>query len=101
MERKQVARLRQKILSLNVAVTDFLPVGRSEFVQVYAPDGFLVWRSREVKMYSLNEDIAEFNGNYVKGISDGIATIVVEGDAKDWNCNCCSQNSAKNSESLF
>lgn len=33
-------------------------------------------------MYSLNEDIAEFNGNYVKGISDGIATIVVEGDGR-------------------
>ena len=68
--------------TLNVAVTDFLPVGRSEFVQVYAPDGSWYGGAEEVKMYSLNEDIAEFNGNYVKGISDGIATIVVEGDGR-------------------
>ena len=48
--------------TLNVAVTDFLPVGRSEFVQVYAPDGSWYGGAEEVKMYSLNEDIAEFNG---------------------------------------
>ena len=64
--------------TLNVAVTDFLPVGRSEFVQVYAPDGSWYGGAEEVKMYSLNEDIAEFNGNYVKGISIGTATVVVK-----------------------
>ena len=42
--------------TLNVAVTDFLPVGRSEFVQVYAPDGSWYGGAEEVKMYSLNED---------------------------------------------
>ncbi|MEI2993224.1 MAG: hypothetical protein V8T85_17005 [Blautia faecicola] len=53
-------------------------------------------------MYSLNKDVADFNEDgYLKGISDGTATIVAEWGRKDRNCNCCSKNDAKTSGSLF
>ena len=66
---------------LRVSVYDdglFIPVGRACDVWVSGPDGMLDDKY-ETKMYSLNKDVADFNEDgYLKGISDGTATIVAE-----------------------
>ena len=56
----------------------FIPVGRACYVGVSGPDGMLSDKY-ELKMYSLNKDVADFNEDgYLEGISDGTATIVAE-----------------------
>lgn len=60
----------------------FLPVGRECYVEASGPDG-TVGGGYETKKYSLNKDVADFNENgYLEGISEGTATIVVEGGGK-------------------
>ena len=61
---------------------EFLTVGGGKcFARVFNPDG-AVDSSGYDRMYSLNEDIAVCEDGYVKGVSDGTATIVVEGNGK-------------------
>ena len=72
----------KEYLTIEISMNDFLPVGRSAFVQILGPDGKWNGGYEDVKTYSLNEDVAVFEGNYVTGISDGIATLVVEGGGK-------------------
>lgn len=61
---------------------EFLTVGGGKcFARVFNPDG-AVDSSGYDRMYSLNEDIAACEDGYVKGVSDGTATIVVEGNGK-------------------
>lgn len=66
---------------LRVSIYDdglFLPAGRACYVWVSGPDGMLDDKY-ELKMYSLNKDVADFNEDgYLEGISDGTATIVAE-----------------------
>ena len=59
---------------------DFLPVGGHGIIWVSNLDGYNAGFN---KMYSLNEDIATVDeiGN-LKGVSEGTATIVVEGNGK-------------------
>ena len=60
----------------------FLPAGRACYVGVSDQDGMLNDKY-ELKMYSLNKDVADFNEDgYLKGISDGTATIVAEWGGK-------------------
>ena len=60
--------------------TDFLPVGGYGFLWIGGPDDLI---APYFEIYSLNEDIATIdeNGN-LTGISEGTATIVVEGREK-------------------
>ena len=60
--------------------TDFLPVGGYGFLWIGGPDDLI---APYFEIYSLNEDIAmiDENGN-LTGISEGTATIVVEGREK-------------------
>ena len=66
---------------LRVSIYDdglFLPAGRACYVWVSGPDEMLDDKY-ELKMYSLNKDVADFNEDgYLEGISDGTATIVAE-----------------------
>ena len=70
---------------LRVSIYDdglFLPAGRACYVGVSGPDGMLDDKY-ELKMYSLNKDVADFNEDgYLEGISDGTATIVAEWGGK-------------------
>lgn len=60
----------------------FLPTGRACYVGVSDQDGMLNDKY-ELKMYSLNKDVADFNEDgYLEGISDGTATIVAEWGGK-------------------
>lgn len=70
---------------LRVSIYDdglFLPAGRACSVWISGSDGMLDDKY-ELKVYSLNKDVADFNEDgYLEGISDGTATIVAEWGGK-------------------